>query len=126
MPTITELAQRYGVSPQNDESAWISKRAGPVDDVELLDLPWERNHWQACIVMYDANGDVIEADSTGEFDVEILPFCSQVWDVPTVATIDATAPVQVDWAASTVGVRVTPTGLTDTDTWEVRLVAARS
>lgn len=125
MAAITQKTNTIGVAADNEYALIRSESAGKTDYVQIDGLRASRMHWFLGVVMFDVSGNEI-VDVAGSFAVQVKPWTTMQYDAPLVATIDAKTPVQVDWAAPTVGIKVTPTGLTNTVTWEVRIAAARS
>ena len=70
--------------------------------------------------MFDVNGALI-VDSAGSFAITILTRNTRQFEAPPQPTIDATAPLTHDFTASTYGVKVVPTALSDTVTWRLVL-----
>jgi hypothetical protein len=95
------------------------------DTVDISGFGPDIAHCYVSVQMFDAAGDQI-VDSAGTFAIEIATWNNGVLEDPPVASIDATAPVTIGWEANTTRVVVTPSSLSDTDTWRVRVSLNRT
>ena len=77
------------------------------------------------VQMFDSGGALI-VDSAGTFTVTIQTLNTKQDESPTVAVIDATAPVTISWAANTYKIVVVPASLSATVTYRVIATANRS
>jgi hypothetical protein len=80
------------------------------------------------VQMYDeaAGAGSLILDSTGSFAITVQTVQTKSYEAPTVATIDATAPVTISWAGGTFKIKVIPDSLTDTVSWKVVATAYRN
>lgn len=98
-----------------------SGEAGPTDVIELSDLPCTLPHCFASVRFFDGAHDPVEP-SAGTLELEVQTIGNApCFELPPDSTIDATAPVTLDWSANTVGIRITPTDLAGVTTWCVVL-----
>lgn len=77
------------------------------------------------VQMFDVGGDLI-VDSAGSFAVTLQTINTKYYEAPPTATIDATAPATVSWAANTFKIKVVPSSLSDTVTWKIVATANRN
>ncbi len=110
------------------QRTFSSDLADPTDSVEISKLSSIFPHNFLGIQMFsDAAGTVPIIDSTGVFTIAVKTLASNQYEAPPEATIDATDPITVDWAALNGTVRVTvTTPLTDTVKWQVVLQSVRT
>lgn len=122
---MTAYTITKGRAGDSDESFIESDAVGPAVTITLNDLAPDRPHCFLGVQMFDAGGAQV-AGGAGSFAVQVRTWVNGRNEAPPTATISATAPVTIDWAAPTKGVTVTPTGLTGVTTWRVRLYTARN
>lgn len=131
MAVITEYRKQESDFKMSAVSAAATDATA--DSVLMLNLGSAFPHCFLGVHMFDVGGDRI-VDSAGTFTVDYLtdntgdPLgqLAATFEDPTTATIDATAPVTLDWQANTIGVRVTVASLSDTVTWKVVFTSNRS
>lgn len=125
MATITDKNVRYDTNPARNTV--ISSAATTSDSVDLTDLPTHYPHCFLGIKMFDGAGAQIAAGvATGTFTITVETENSGVAESPPTATIDANAPVTIDWAGNTQRVTVTGSALSGLTTWQVYVTMNRS
>lgn len=104
-----------------------SAAAGKADTIEIDETAsgWDLaiRGWRNVFIgvhMFDVNGALI-VDSAGSFLVSVKTRNTLQYESPPQPTIDAQIPVTTDFTASTFGVKVVPSSLSDTVTWRVVL-----
>jgi len=125
MVTITDYTL---TETPRDSQTLLSADAAATDVVEMVSgdpsldetviPPW-LTHCFLSIRFFDSGGLPV-TPSGGTLAIEIQTLGNQPnWEDPPEASIDATVPTTIDWAANTNGIRVTPTALTGVDHWAV-------
>jgi hypothetical protein len=108
----------------------ITSDAAVLGDTITLDLSNEGDfsaltHVFLGVQMFDVSGDPI-VDSAGTFAITIQTLNTKQYEAPPTASIDATAPTTISWAANTFKIKVVPSSLSTTVTWKVVATANRN
>ena len=111
-------------TPRSSSILFISADAAATDRV-IMEVDYWHPHVFLSVRCYDVSNNLV-TPTGGTFAVEAKSWASGVWETPPVSSITATAITTIDWALNTEAVRVTPTGLTGVDHWEVRVITNRS
>lgn len=96
----------------------VSEKTAVANTIELSDLDPSMPHCFLGIQMFDASDDPI-VGGAGTFAITIKTTNTQQYEAPPTASIDATAPTTIDWAANTAGVKCIPSGITTAVTYRL-------
>ncbi len=79
------------------------------------------------VAFYLADGTSVATPTGGTFAVAVRTSNSpETWDTPPVSSIDATAPVTIDFAANVIGIRLIPTGISGGSVISYRVTMTRN
>ena len=124
MATITSFTKSG-----NDlyKHVYVSGAATSADTIDLSGLEAAFPHCFLGVKMFDGAGDEItDGSATGTFTVQVGTQNSGHLESPPTSTIDAAAPVTVDWAGNTERVTVSLAGASGITTWQVVISMNRS
>jgi hypothetical protein len=105
--------------------SFVSDLAAVADTVDLDGLDPSFTHCFLGIQLVDVNGDPV-LGGAGTLAVTVYTMNNNQGESPATSSIDATAPVTVDWSGNTTRVEVVPTGITTAISYRVVLTCNKS